>query len=513
MSRQRHLNRLIRHAVLEVATLVANGLMATSNNRAGGEIIEGALQRYESRLPTTDEYVLRAQSAMFKAHGGEGTLHRVADNLPDFIQRLRSADPPMTEELVHALTYLGTAEILARRPETALAAMAEAAEIGSRLLGEHHQASIQALSHWSNTLLLAGKPAEAESVAERGVVAAHAAYKRPHPMISGLERRLANAQSSTGKPRDAAVLLARVLEDERAVQGDGSVQVAQARFYLGRSLERSGKPREGAQQIEAAQEALTRLTPDDHRNHWVRRTNLANAYLSARLPAQAIRVLEDSDRSARAAGVNVEQSVVPHVSRCFALTQLGRFPEAVAEYKALGPLMTRATPSEKARADRGLALLARLEGRATDAVTAANSALAALEGKSSTGSERAAAHAELGLALLEAGDLRAADIALQTSRVEFSEGQVGPSPDVLDVEVGLARVALSQGKRIEAVALLDEVLEYWRQFNPTGVDAAVAEYWRASANGATPSAAALKTLHASPYPLHRNWIAAAGGKR
>jgi hypothetical protein len=128
-------------------------------------------------------------------------------------------------------------------------------------------------------------------------------------------------------------------------------------------------------------------------------------------------------------------------------------------------------------------------------------------------SERAVIRAELGLALLEAGDLTAADIALRTSRTEFSEGQVGPSPDVLDVEVGLARVALLQGKKTEALALLDEALEYWREFNPTGLDAAVADYWRARANGATPSAATMKTLRASPYPLHRNWIETAGTTR
>ena len=96
-------------------------------------------------------------------------------------------------------------------------------------------------------------------------------------------------------------------------------------------------------------------------------------------------------------------------------------------------------------------------------------------------SERASARAELGLALLEAGDVTAADFALRTSRAEFSEGQVRPSPDVLDVEVGLARVALLQGNKTEALALLDEALKYWHEFDPTGLDAAVADYWRARA--------------------------------
>jgi hypothetical protein len=155
-----------------------------------------------------------------------------------------------------------------------------------------------------------------------------------------------------------------------------------------------------------------------------------------------------------------------------------------------------------------MALGARLEARPNDAVTAANSALKSLDVQSISVSERAPARAELGLALLEAGDLPAADIALQRSRAEFIEGQVELSPDVLDVEVGLARVALSHGQSAEAMALLDKALTYWREFNPTGLDAAVVDYWHARANGSPPSAGTMKALRASPYPLHRNWITA-----
>ena len=128
-------------------------------------------------------------------------------------------------------------------------------------------------------------------------------------------------------------------------------------------------------------------------------------------------------------------------------------------------------------------------------------------------SERASLQAELGLALLEAGDVTAADFALRTSRAEFSEGQVRPSPDVLDVEVGLARVALSQGRKTEALALLDEALKYWRDADPAGLDAAAVDYWHAGARGSPPAAATMATLRASPYPLHRKWIATAAAAR
>lgn len=318
----------------------------------------------------------------------------------------------------------------------------------------------------------------------------------------------------SGTPADAAVLLYQVLEDEKAIQGEDAVSVAHAHYYLGSALVFSGQLRAGLHHYSAGTEALVRLTPDDHRNHWARRRNVASAYLAARSPEQALQLMEEAERAAIAQGVDeARQSPAPRILRCIAFTLQGRFQSAAAEYKAAEPALARAPTLVRSGADRCLALGARLEARATDAVIVANSALKSLEGQSVSVAERAVARAELGLALLEAGDLSAADIALRTSRAEFIEGQVRPSPDVLDVEVGLARVALSQGKKTEAIALLDEALKYWREFNPTGLDGAVADYWRARANGATPSAATMKTLRASPYPLHRNWIKTAAATR
>ena len=93
----------------------------------------------------------------------------------------------------------------------------------------------------------------------------------------------------SGTPADAAELLQQVLEDEKALQGEGAVSVAHAQYYLGSALVFSGQLRAGLHHYSAGTEALVRLTPDDHRNHWARRRNLASAYLAARLPAEALR--------------------------------------------------------------------------------------------------------------------------------------------------------------------------------------------------------------------------------
>ena len=496
---------------LEVATLVSNGLVETNESKAGRAVIEAALKRYESRLSSSDPQLLRARGSELRAHAAAGTLSLIAGKLPELIAKLRATDAPLTEELVFALISLATVESGSESMQPAVAATAEAAEIATRRLGENHKVSIEALHHWSNMLLGAENTVEAGAVAERGLRTALAVYQRPHPMISNLERMLAIVLMRTGRPRDAAALLAQILEDEKTVHGDGTPPVANAQFHLGYALVLSGQLRAGLEHLQLGQEGLERLTPDDHQDHLMRRITVAATYNISRLPEQALHTLDEANRAARAAGVDVDQSPL-RLSRCAVLIRLGLFAEAAAEYRALETIIGRAPPLEQARASTGLALLARLEGRATDAVTAANAAIASAEKLPLMVTTRAIARAELGLALLEAGDLAAADGVLRTSRAEFSEGQVGPSPLVLDVELGLARVALSQGKRAEAVALLDEALKYWREVNPTGLDAAEFEYWHARASGLPPSAATMKTLRASPYPLHRKWISAAATK-
>ena len=311
---------------LEVATLVSSGLMNTSQQKPALEIIEAALKRYQASLSPSDPQVLRAQRIAVAAHGWAGTLAQVAPMVPDLVAKLRNTEPLLTEELVQALFYLGAVEFLAGRPESAVAAREEAAELARNRLGEHHKASIEALSHWASMLVLAGKPFEAKGVAERGVTAARAVYQRPHPMLAGLERRLAEALMRSGTPADAAVLLYQVLEDEKAIQGEDAVSVAHAQFYLGNALVFSGQLRAGLHHYSAGTEALVRLTPDDHRNHWARRRNVASAYLAARLPAEALRSLDEAERAATAAGVEeARQSPVPRMLRCVALTMQGRF--------------------------------------------------------------------------------------------------------------------------------------------------------------------------------------------
>ena len=363
---------------LEVATLVSNGLVETNESKAGREVIEAALKRYESRLSSSDPQLLRARGSELRAHAAAGTLSLIAGKLPELIAKLRATDAPLTEELVFALISLANVESWSESMQPAVAAAAEAAEIATRRLGENHKLSIEALHHWSNMLLGAENTVEAGAVAERGVRTALAVYQRPHPMISNLERMLAIVLMRTGRPRDAAALLAQILEDEKAVHGDATPPVANAQVHLGYALVLSGQLRAGLEHLLVGQEALERLTPEDHQDHLMRRITVAAAYNTSRLPEQALQTLDEANRAARAAGVDVDQSPL-RLGRCAILVRLGRFAEAAAEYGALETIIGRAPPLEQARASSGLALLARLEGRATDAVTAANSAIASAE--------------------------------------------------------------------------------------------------------------------------------------
>ena len=97
---------------------------------------------------------------------------------------------------------------------------------------------------------------------------------------------------------------------------------------------------------------VAQLVPNDHINNLIRRITVASAYLAARQPEQALQVLNEADLAARAAGIEVGRLPL-RLTRCVALTRLGRLAEAAAEYAALESIMARAPALEQARAHAG----------------------------------------------------------------------------------------------------------------------------------------------------------------
>jgi hypothetical protein len=152
-------------------------------------------------------------------------------------------------------------------------------------------------------------------------------------------------------------------------------------------------------------------------------------------------------------------------------------------------------------------LFARLQDRLVDAETSARAALAVSETLSSGVTLRALARADLGLALLEKGELDEAERALQTSRLELEEAQGGVTPDRLDVELGLARISYLRGRKPELMPSLDPAAQSWPASGAQTLDGHAFEYWRAKVNGVSPAVPTLAALRSSPYPLHRKWLA------
>ena len=433
---------------LEVASLVADGL-APEDSASALKVIKTTLNRHRDALATSDPVLLRARVSAVRPHAVAGTFPSVADELPDLVAALRTAGPSLTKELVYTLDVLASSEIYAGRPASAVATAAEAANIASREFGEQHEATILARYHWANLLLGTGDLVNARSVAERGVEAAQALYARPHTTLSAMEKMLALVLMRAGQPRNAVSLLTQVLDDRLSIYGENTDPVSDARYFLGQALVQNGRVQEGLEKLKAGQEGLLRSNPGDHRNMWIARVNLAYAYQAARLPQEALRVLDEADRVGREKGINVDQVRSPRIIRGLALTRAGRFSEAAIEYAALDSMKVLPTPLDAARASRGLAMLARRSGRPAEGVKIAEDALAKLEAQSGVLSERAAIRAEWGLASLDMGDLSTAERALTASRTEFVAAQVEQSAEVIEVEEGLTRIALARAKTSE----------------------------------------------------------------
>jgi eukaryotic-like serine/threonine-protein kinase len=430
---------------LEVASLVADGL-APEDGASALKVITSALDRHRHALPASDPVLLRARVSAVKPHAYAGTFPAVADELPDLIAALRTAGPALTKELVYALDVLASSEVYAGRIESGVAAAAEAANIAIGHFGEQHESTIHARYHWANLLLGTNDLPNARSVAERGLEAAQIVYARPHATISAMEKMLALVLMRSGQPGDAVSLLTRVLDDRLSLYGENTDTVSDARYFLGQALVHHGRAQEGVEILKAGQEGLLRSNPGDHRNMWIARVHLAYAYQAARLPQDALRVLDEADRVGREKGINVDQFRLPRIIRGLALTRAGRYSEAAFEYAALDSMKVPPTPLDAARTWRGLAMLARRSGRPAEGARIAEEALAKQEAQAGILSERAAIRAEWGLASLDLGDLATAERELTTSRSEFVAAQVERSAEVIEVEEGLTRIALARAR-------------------------------------------------------------------
>ena len=191
-------------------------------------------------------------------------------------------------------------------------------------------------------------------------------------------------------------------------------------------------------------------------------------------------------------GADSERARLARSGVGLALTRLGRLEQAQAIFDSLRAQPFRSSREEAIFKDR-LGLLRSAQGGHVEALQLLRDAAGFFAAAPSAWT-RALALADLGDALLAAGETQQALVTLQAARTMLLGIQRNGSPDLADISADISRARLALGHASEALATAQEAAAFWVRFDPGNRHAAVAHLWHAralAAAGSAPKASAI----------------------
>jgi tetratricopeptide (TPR) repeat protein len=195
-------------------------------------------------------------------------------------------------------------------------------------------------------------------------------------------------------------------------------------------------------------------------------------------------------------GPEHESAFVLTVHRGRELALLGRLDEARAELEWVVDRYGRQGRATLSVPLYQLGFVARLQGRAREAVSLQERALASV--RPSPRSRRSSARilVELGLAKLDAGDRDGAREAMEQARAIYEEKFAARAPEYADALVGLGRIDLEEGRSEVALHRFEGAADYWAGLDPESRWAGEAQLWLGRACAAAGRLADAETHHA-----------------
>jgi serine/threonine-protein kinase len=241
---------------------------------------------------------------------------------------------------------------------------------------------------------------------------------------------------------EGVAIARRMLADRRRMFGPISKELALAWNELGVLLVQAGDLAGGEHALRAAQPVYERVLGPAHLDVLYNLWNIARITELQRRHAEALEAFEPLDRRLRTHHVLPAVAAEFEPGRARALRRVGRLAEAVAALGAARPLIADQPSLQEVLADTDVELgrLALLSGQATEAVAHLRRALATHEGlKPPRIHTRAEARAELGRALVAAGDRTGGLTLLRESLPEFARWSQAHPDDLSVLRAALAR--------------------------------------------------------------------------
>jgi eukaryotic-like serine/threonine-protein kinase len=445
-------------------------------------LAQRALELAERQLPAQARESLIAQRQWANVLRMRGRSKEVPALLDRLVPALQRAGPALQGELlealsnrVHVLIDLGRAAEAVPAAETALA-------LARRL---HAEGSSGVASH-AVTLALALRFArrtdEALAAAHDAMRLVDAAYaNRPrHPLPPQARMNLASALADAGEVPRGIQEMQSAIAMAAASAGQENPEIG---YYYGNlalmQLE-AGQPQAALASVDRARALVAEQVDRASTTYGVLLQRSGTAFLALRQTRAASHDLDAAARTlAVSLGVEHERT---RDTRALLARALALGGEGALAQRLLAPLLAQAanlTHGAQMRLLEAAATTDRLVG--SDHLTAA--ALRAVPAPTAShkrqygGAARAAT--ALGLLHLERGRLSDATAVLNSAQRWFGQAGTADSPDTMDMELGLGRLALQHKDVTRAIDHFRRVDGYWAATDPSHRAAGEAAAWLA----------------------------------
>lgn len=469
----------------ELGVLVGDSCSKLGDLTLGGRALQAAVPRCRQALGATHPTTLRGRVLQMEALNGQGLYEQSRQLAPALLTELRSQLPQQVEWLVFALEETSFALAKLQDQDGSLTPLREAVAMAEAHLGPLHEQTLSALGRLSNTCNRFGLMDEALSSVDLSLARTRQSLGgvRPHTRLTEQERWYADVLVSMGRPADAEPVARQVVADQRALDSEFTRRVVNAMASHALALSGMGRVEE------SVAVALAVVLRHDELSDGENEDTAANAYRLATVLMPTRRVdeidaqLDRDERVWRQLGTEkVQAPMWRHRRRAAVQAWRGNVAAtqallAAGDAEAQAHLPAPWAGLEWARLETVRAMSLRLQGNWPAGIASARLALArgAAFGLPALG--QAQAHTELGLMLIELGDLAGADEHLQRAMQLHTQAQVIPSLLTADTQLGLGRLHLQAGRLAEARQQFEFVEGCWAAGNPGSVWHAQAKEW------------------------------------
>ena len=305
------------------------------------------------------------------------------------------------------------------------------------------------------------------------------------PVVASAYREYAMALADSGDLVEGLTQLREARRLQSEVFGPSHTVVARTDRLLAELFLMLGDP---ASAMESAREALRIADPQSTGRPTyplaVGKLVYGAVLADTRRDAAALSEWRDADSAFSSLyGADSERARLARSAVGWALTRLGQLEQAQALFDSLRTQPFRNTREEALYRER-LGLLRSAQGKHREAVQLLRNA-ATFFGAAPSAWPRALALADLGAALLAAGETQEALVTLQRARTLLLGIQRNGSPDLADISVDIARSQLALGQSDEALSSTQEAAAFWLQFAPGNRHTGLALLWHARALAAS----------------------------